>query len=60
MARPYLAGGGDDLHDEGLLQIRKQPKKSGPPAWGKGDELTTLHFENINMLRIVQTASYQD
>jgi len=59
MARPYLAGGGDPFRHVRLLRIwwinsREQPTRGGPPAWGRGNELTTPNLENVNILRIVQ------
>jgi hypothetical protein len=58
MARPQVADGGDAFQfwraaANILNKQSRQPTRGGPPAWGLGVGLTTLHRKKISLLYII-------
>jgi hypothetical protein len=62
MARPRFADGGTASEYGGWLRIysRGQPTRGGPPAWGLGEVLTTLHRKKLPCYETLYRASDLD
>jgi hypothetical protein len=48
MAHPHVVNEGMDGAVNILNKQSRTAKKGGPPAWGKGEVLTTPHHKNLS------------